>query len=134
MQEIAPAGSGSLRVVARVALAIGAIGSLALMFLHGRPSIFLLILFTGWVLAPFIGLAWADRLSVRWPPSSRTWLYCLMIVVAVGSLTIYVYDVASGYGRAVLFVAVPMVAWALILITMPIAVLAGRRLSLPPKI
>ena len=120
--------------MARVALAIGAIGSLALMFLHGRPSIFLLILFTGWVLAPFIGLAWADRLSVRWPPSSRTWLYCLMIVVAVGSLTIYVYDVASGYGRAVLFVAVPMVAWALTLITMPIAVLAGRRLSLPPKI
>ena len=118
-----------MKQLGRVALAIGAVGSLVLMFLHGRPSIFLLILFTGWVLAPFIGLAWADRLSVRWPPSSRTWLYWLMIVVAVGSLAIYVYDVTTSYGRAVLFVAVPMVAWALILITMPIAVLAGRRSS-----
>ena len=118
-----------LQAVARVALAIGAIGSLVLLFMHGRPSAFLLILFTGWVLAPFIGLAWADRLSARWAPSSRTWLYCLMIGTAVGSLTIYVYDVATSYGRAVLFVAVPMVAWALALITIPIAVLAGRRSS-----
>jgi hypothetical protein len=117
----------------RFALAIGAVGSLVLMFIHGRPSVFLLILFTGWVLAPFVGLAWADRLSVRWPPSSRTWLYYLMIVVAVGSLTIYVYDVASGYGRAVLFVAVPIVTWALTLITIPIAVLTGRRSPIPPK-
>ena len=118
-----------MQVVARIALAVGAIGSLVLMFMHGRPSVFLLILFTGWVLAPFIGLAWADRLSVRWPPSSRTWVYYLMIVIAVGSLTIYGYDVASSYGRAVLFVAAPMVASALVLITIPIAVLAGRRSS-----
>jgi hypothetical protein len=118
-----------LQAVARVALAAAAIGSLVLLFLHGRPSAFLLILFTGWVLAPFIGLAWADRLSVRWAPSSRVWLYYLMIVIAVGSLTAYVYDVASSFGRAVLFVAVPMVAWALTLITLPIAVLAGRRSS-----
>ena len=118
-----------LQAVARVALAAGAIGSLVLLFMHGRPSVFLLILFTGWVLAPFIGLAWADRLSARWAPSSRTWLYCLMIGTAVGSLTTYVYDVATSYGRAVLFVAVPMVAWALALITIPIAVLVGRRSS-----
>ena len=118
-----------LQAVARIALAVGAIGSLILMFMHGRPSVFLLILFTGWVLAPFIGLAWADRLSVRWAPSSRTWLYYLMIVIAVGSLTLYVYDVATSYGRAVLFVAGPMVAWALALITIPMAVLAGRRSS-----
>jgi len=118
-----------LQAVARVALAIGAIGSLVLLFMHGRPSAFLLILFTGWVLAPFIGLAWADRLSARWAPSSRKWLYYLMIGIAVGSLATYVYDVATSYGRAVLFVAVPMVAWALALITIPIAVLAGRRSS-----
>jgi len=118
-----------LQAVARVALAIGAIGSLVLLFMHGRPSAFLLILFTGWVLAPFIGLAWADRLSARWAPSSRKWLYYLMIGIAVGSLATYVYDVATSYERAVLFVAVPMVAWALALITIPIAVLAGRRSS-----
>jgi hypothetical protein len=116
-----------LQRIARVALVLGAVGSLALMFMHGRPSAFLLILFTGWVLAPFMGLGWADRLSARWSPSSRTWLCYLMIVIAVGSLAIYGYDVATSYGRAVLFVAVPIIAWALVLITIPIVVVAGRR-------
>ncbi|HEV2671519.1 MAG TPA: hypothetical protein VGU74_10520 [Gemmatimonadales bacterium] len=118
-----------LQAAARVALIGGAIGSLVMMFLHGRPSVFLLILFTGWVLAPFIGLAWADRLSSRWPPSSRTLVHYLMIFISVGSLAIYVYDVASAYKGAFLFVAVPMIAWVLVLITIPIAVLAGRRSS-----
>ncbi len=113
--------------LARVALMVGAIGSLALMFIHGRPSVFLLILFTGWVLAPFIGLAWADRLATGWPASSRATLYYLMLLVSVASLAAYGYDVASGYGRAVWLVATPMGAWVLILIVLPIAVLAGRR-------
>jgi hypothetical protein len=118
-----------LQAVARVALAVGAIGSLVLMFLHGRPSAVLMILFTGWVLAPFIGLALADRLSSRWPPSSHGLVYWLMIFISVGSLAIYGYDVASRYKGAFLFVAVPMIAWVLVLITIPIGVLAGRRSS-----
>jgi hypothetical protein len=97
------------------------------MFLHGRPSVFLLILFTGWVLAPFIGLAWADRMSGTWAPATRATLHHLMLVVAIGSLAIYVYDVASSFSGAVLFVAVPIGAWLLILVVLPIAVLAGRR-------
>ncbi|HKA57288.1 MAG TPA: hypothetical protein VKD28_01630 [Gemmatimonadales bacterium] len=106
---------------------VGAIGSLVLMFLHGRPSVFLLILFTGWVLAPFIGLAWADKLAARWPSGARIAVYYLMLVVSVGSLGVYGYDVATGYGRAVWFVLVPGVAWLLILLVLPFAVLAGRR-------
>lgn len=116
-----------LRGAARAAIAVGAVGSLVLMFLHGRPSIFLLVLFTGWLVAPFLGLAWADRLSRRWPPASRALLYYLMIVIAAGSLAIYGYDVATGYGRAVLFVAAPLGAWLLMLIVLPIAMLTGRR-------
>ena len=116
-----------LQKLARVAIAVGAVGSLVLMFLHGRPSIFLLILFTGWVLAPFIGLAWADRVSGRWAPATRATLHYLMLVVAIGSLAIYIYDVATSYGRAVLFVAVPIGAWLLILVVLPLAVFAGRR-------
>lgn len=106
---------------------VGATGSLVLMFLHGRPSVVLLILFTGWVLAPFIGLAWADRLSIGWPASSRATLHYLMLLIGVASVAVYGYDVASGYGRAVLFVATPIAAWVLILVVLPIAVLAGRR-------
>lgn len=95
--------------------------------MHGRPSVFLLILFTGWVLAPFIALAWADRLSSNWAPSVRATLYSIMLVVSIASLAIYVYDVASGFGRAVLFVAAPIGAWLVTLLTLSIAVLAGRR-------
>jgi hypothetical protein len=116
-----------LQKLARVAMAVGAVGSLVLMFLHGRPSVFLLILFTGWVLAPFIGLAWADKLAACWPAAARMAVYWLMLVVSVGSLGAYGYDVATGYGRAVWFVLVPGVAWVLILLVLPIAVLAGRR-------
>jgi hypothetical protein len=100
------------------------------MFLHGRPSVFLLILFTGWVLAPFLGLAWADRLSANWVPSTRKTLYYLVLVVSIGSLAVYVYDVATGFGRAVLFVAVPIAAWLVTVVTLSIATLAGRR-SIP---
>ncbi len=119
--------SGRLRKLARFALAVGAVGSLVLVFMHGRPSVFLLILFTGWVLAPFIGLAWADRLSGNWAPSTRTTLCYLMLVVSIGSLAVYAYDVATGFGRAVFFVAVPIAAWLVTLVTLSIAALAGRR-------
>jgi len=119
--------SGRLRQLARVVLGIGAVGSLVLLFLHGRPSTFLLILFTGWVLAPFVGLAWADRLSSRWAPVTRATLYYLMLFVSVASLAVYGYDVASGYGRAFFFVAVPIVAWVVTLIVLLLAALAGGR-------
>jgi hypothetical protein len=110
-----------------VVLGVGAAGSLVLLFLHGRPSTFLLILFTGWVLAPFVGLAWADRLSGSWSHPTRTALYYLMLVVSIGSLVVYGYDVASGFGRAFFFVAVPIVAWLLTLTVLSIAALASRR-------
>ena len=102
------------------------------MFIHGRTNqhVVIFILFTGWVLAPFLGLAWADRLASSWPDAARTILYSLMLLVSLGSLAVYGYDLATGYGRAVLFVAVPVVAWVVILVGLPIAVARGRR-SIP---
>ena len=96
------------------------------MFLHGRPSVFLLILFTGWVLAPFIALAWADRRASRWGTSARATLYYLMLIISAGSLAVYGYDVVSGATGAFWFVAVPGAAWLMILLLLPIAVLRGR--------
>jgi hypothetical protein len=113
--------------LARAVLVIGAVGSLVLLFLHGRPSVFLLLLFTGWVLAPFVGLGLADRMSSRWPASAQRTLYYVMLVVSIGSLAVYAYDVATAAGRAFFFVVTAMFAWAVILVVLPIAVVAGRR-------
>jgi hypothetical protein len=53
-----------------------------------------------------------------------------MLVVSIGSLAVYGYDVATAAGRAFLFVVTAMVAWVIILVViLPIAVLAGRRKS-----
>ncbi|HWC73483.1 MAG TPA: hypothetical protein VG454_06060 [Gemmatimonadales bacterium] len=119
-----------MRQLARWTLAISAVGSLVLMLIHGRPSVFLVILFTGWILAPFIALLWADKFATAWPASARTTLYYVMLLVSVGSVAIYLYDVLTGYGRAVFFVAVPIIDWLVILVVLSIAVFLGRR-SIP---
>jgi hypothetical protein len=86
-----------------------------------------MLLFTGWVLAPFVGLAWVEKRARGWPPAAQRVIHLVMLVVSVGSVTVYTYDVVTGYGRAVFFVAVPIAAWLVILITAPVAVVIGRR-------
>ena len=49
-----------------IALVLGAIGSLVFMLRAGQQTPrFLLILFTIWVLSPFVALLWANMLSKR---------------------------------------------------------------------
>lgn len=118
-----------MRRIARAALAIGALGSLVLMFIHGRHNqhVLVTLLFVGWVLAPFLGLAWIDTRATTWPEGPRKLAYGMTVFVSLGSLAIYAYDVASGYGRAVLFVLVPGVSFLVILASLTIAVVAVRR-------
>jgi len=103
-----------LRTAALIALPVGAIGSLAFMLRvgHHNPSRILMILFSVWVLAPFAALI----LSMRWAAFSRTPLYIVMLVIALGSPAIYGY-VAFGPPRAqpaFAFLVVPFVSWLLI--------------------
>ena len=61
-----------LRVVALIAVGVGAGGSFALMLRAGRRTPrFLLVAFVFWVLSPFAGLAWAGVVSQRWPVPTR---------------------------------------------------------------
>ncbi len=85
---------GPLRTVARIAIAIGAVGSLALMFrsIHRNPSRLLILIFVFWVLAPFAALAFADVMSTRWPPRARGVVHGLMLLVALGSIGVYAAD------------------------------------------
>lgn len=122
-----------LRVVARIAVAAGAVGSVGLMLRAGRhnSSRLLLAIFTMWVLSPFIALVLADAFSRRWSRVTRAALYSVMLVVVLGSLAIYGY-VALGPPRAKVapvFVVVPPASWLLIAIVVAIGALRSRGLS-----
>jgi hypothetical protein len=119
---------GLLRGVALVALVIGAAGSLGFMFRAGHPPLFLLILFTGWVLSPFLALVTADLASTHWSPVTRATLHGVMLVVTLGSLVFNgnIISMPPGSRPAFLFLAVPLGSWLILTITALIAALARR--------
>jgi hypothetical protein len=124
---------GLLRAAALIAVLAGAAGSLGLMLHAGRrnDSRILLVLFTIWVLSPFVALVLADVVSNRWSVLTRATLHSLMLVLTLGSLAIY-GDAALGPPRAktaFVFVVVPPASWLLIAIAVPIAALISGRLS-----
>lgn len=119
-----------LRGVGLVAVAAGAVGSLGLMLRAGHPPFFLRVLFAIWVLSPFVALLVAHVISKSWPVLTRATLYCLMVIVTVGSLAIYA-DVVFGPPRpkpAFVFLVVPLGSWLLMTIAVSTAAFASRRL------
>lgn len=123
---------GLLRAVALIAVVTGAAGSLGLMLRAGRSTPrFLLVIFVFWVLSPFAALAWANVVSKRWSVLTRAALYCVTLVVTLGSLAFYAELVAppAGSPNAFVFVIVPPVSCLLLAIVVPVAAFTSRRLS-----
>jgi hypothetical protein len=102
---------GLLRTVALVAVVAGAAGSVGLMFRASQhPPRLLLVLFTIWVLSPFVALLWANVVSQRWSVVTRAMLFCATLVVTLSSLAIYgelVVTKPAGSANAFLWVIVP---------------------------
>jgi hypothetical protein len=124
---------GLLRRAALIAALAGAAGSLGLTLRAGRRqnSRILLLLFTIWALSPFIALVAASLVSKRWSILTRATLYCVTLILTLGSLAVY-GDVAFGYTTAkagFVFLVVPLASWLLIAIVVPIAALISSRLS-----
>jgi hypothetical protein len=113
------------------AMLIGAGGSFALMLYAGRlqQSALLLALFTGWVLAPFVALAWAYVASKNWTVRRQRGLGILIFSVATGSLIIYgshalkLFMARSGF----LYLAVPAGTWLVFATLISGRALAKRR-------
>jgi len=123
---------GLLRTAARIAVVVGAVGSVGLTLRAGRTTPrLLLVLFVIWVLSPFVALAWANVVSKRWSLLTQATLHCLTLVITLGALAIYgeVVLPPAGSPRAFVFVIVPPVSWLLMTIVIPIAALVSRRLS-----
>lgn len=121
-----------LRAVALFAVVAGAVGSLGLMFWvgHRNPSSVLLGLFAIWDLSPFVALLLADMVSKRWSAFTRATLYCVMLIVTLGSLALYgdvVWRLRSQ--PAFMFLVVPLGSWLLMMIVVPIPGLISGRLS-----
>jgi len=120
-----------MRVVSPIAVVVGAAGSLALMLrdhLHSPPV--LLVLFTGWMLLPFVALLFAQLVfSTRWLATTRAVLYSAMLVLTVVSLAVYGVAVFGlrNTQQTFVFLAVPFGSWVLISIAAGIAAIAGRR-------
>jgi ABC-type transport system involved in multi-copper enzyme maturation permease subunit len=123
-----------LRAAARIAMLIGAAGSLGFMLRAGtRTPRFLLVLFVIWVLSPFIALAWATTAALGWSALTRTTLYLVTLIVALGSLLVYALD-AVGPPRAkpaFVYVVVPPASWLLLAIVVPLAAFVSRRRAPP---
>ena len=125
----APRVLGLVRAVALIAIVIGAAGTIVMMLRVGhRSPFFLMVLFMIWDLSPFVALVAADVAARGWPPVSRAILYVVTLVVSVGSLALY-YSVAFGPPRtqpAARFLMVPLGAWVLMAIAVPIAARMSR--------
>src|SRR3954467_11078621 len=80
-----------LRTIAIALAVVAAAGSLHFMFNVGcnQKSVLLIVLFTGWVLSPFVGLLIANKIYNRWTASAYASLDWLMIILAIGSLVVY---------------------------------------------
>ena len=119
---------------ALIAVLAGAVGSVGLMLHagHRNPSRLLLVLFALWVLSPFIALVLANMVSKRWSVPTRATLYCVTLVVTLGSLAIYGELVVlrpPASPNAFLFVVVPPASSVFMAIAVPMAALISGRLS-----
>ena|SRR5579864_6500480 len=125
-------GLEPLRTASRMALVVGAAGSLALTIYVGRSnsSHLLIGMFAVWVLSPFALLALIARVSKSSSTDTRAISYRLTIVLATVTLLIYgrVALEPPGGKKAFVFVVTPAVSWLLTGIVMGIAAfLSGRR-------
>ncbi|MDB5009074.1 MAG: hypothetical protein JWP45_3467 [Mucilaginibacter sp.] len=119
-----------LRIVALIALLIGAGGSFYLVLQAGRnnSSAVLRLLFVVWVLFPFAALLIADVVSRNWSAITRLVTYCLMLVITAGSLMGYSGMFSSpGTKPAAMFLLIPFIALLAMMIIIPITAFMSQK-------
>jgi hypothetical protein len=107
-----------LKAFSRLALIAGAAASLVLMLRAGQKntSSFLMVLFAGWVVLPFLSLGWADHISSDWTDTARRALQATALIVTGCSLSLYSGWIAppSGAKTAFVFLMAPLISLPLI--------------------
>jgi hypothetical protein len=114
-------GRNILDLVRSLALGVstaGALGSFAFTLQLGahNGSVILNLLFSVWVLSPFIVLIISCLLSKRWPSRGRISLYTLMMVISIVTLLFYGGLLSfTGVKPAFVFLAIPLISWIVML-------------------
>ena len=122
----------TLRAIALIVLGAGAIASLGFMFRtgHNERSPLLIAMFTGWVLAPFAELLFAEcRLARRWPARTTTKLRYGMIIVPTVSVLYYSGSIPMPEGSrpAAVYLLVPLASLLVIGAGLLVRAVASRR-------
>jgi hypothetical protein len=111
--------SGTIRFFHTIAVLMvlaGAGASIGFTVYTGRsnPSLVLILLFTGWVVSPFIGLLLINAVSRRSEVFNRLILYSLMMLITLGSLIVYsgLWS-PPGAKTAFVFLVIPLLSWSL---------------------
>jgi uncharacterized membrane protein len=115
------------QTTARLAAAVGAVGSVVLTLLAGRrnPSVVLMAMFAVWVVLPFAMLAWIGRASSVWPRPARRSFTALSLIASAASLGVYGY---MAFGSSRLKLAAPfLILPPILLILVAIVFLRARR-------
>jgi len=93
-----------------------------------QRSSLLIVLFTGWVLSPFLALAVANVRGRQWQPFTRVALYGAMLGVSCISLSVYaLHALAGGMKAGFIYLVVPAACWLLILMSLATAALLSPR-------
>ncbi len=103
---------------------------MALMLRAGarQQSVVLILLFTVWVLSPFIALDQLDRRAGGWPPRLRTALHAAMIGVTVVAVDIYgLHAIRGGMKAGFVYLFGPAMSWLLIALVLGANAIAWRR-------
>jgi hypothetical protein len=119
----------SLNTSARILTLLGALVSLVFMFNagHNQKSVILMILFTIWVLAPFVGLFLILTIYNRWKVHYPGSIYWLMIIISIGSMVAYSgLLIPSGTKAAFIFLVFPFVCWLMMAIFLIVNIKKGK--------
>lgn len=109
----------------------GAIGSIFFVLNAGRHSpIFLLILFIGWVLSPYVALFLVNFVSKLRSLVHFITFFWMTLFISLGSLISY-YAALGKHGTksTAVYLIVPLISWVVILIVIAISVNQKRKLS-----
>jgi hypothetical protein len=121
---------GRLRLAALIVMGVSVAISICLFLRAGQRTPRLLLLgMAFWVLSPFAILGWLNVASKRWSTSTRATIYCVSLLISLGTLAVYGDD-ARGHRRAqaaFVYVIVPPASWLLMAITVPVPALISRR-------
>jgi hypothetical protein len=118
MTENNTSNQNILRATALTTLFVGTIGSLYFMLKVGsnQKSIILVVLFTVWVMSPFVGLFVATLLNKLQSGIINSRYYLTMIVLSIVSLIAYSGILTPTQTKpAFTFLVVPFLSWLIIL-------------------